>query len=93
MRFPLLALVILSVFIDAATAQNGSGALRNAEETGTALFSTLQAGSFAGSEDVRNFEALQRAVEEQKCKGATLLWVPLPDRTHATQIFTSLKSP
>jgi hypothetical protein len=61
--------------------------VKDAASTRAALSAAIQTRSFAGPEDVKNFAALQQAIEPQKCEGTTVSWVLLPDRARATEIF------
>jgi hypothetical protein len=70
-----------------AAVQNTADMLKNAEATGAALFAAIQAKNFARPEDIKNFEALQRAIDRQKCKDTAISWAILPDRARGTEIF------
>jgi hypothetical protein len=68
-------------------AQEAADPVKNAEDTGAALFSAIQANELAGAHDIRNFAALSHAIDAQKCPGMTVSFVMLPDRQHASQVF------
>jgi hypothetical protein len=93
MRFSLTILVVFSVVTTAARAEDAADVLRRAEATGAALFAAIQAKNLAGPGDIKNFEALQRAIDSQTCTGTTIAWILLPDRNHATEIFGIASAP
>lgn len=81
---------MLAVFVavsTASSAQEAADELRHAEARGAALFAAVRATSLAGPEDIKNFEALQRATDPQKCKDTTIAWILLPDRNQATELY------
>jgi hypothetical protein len=83
MRLPFVILVTTV----AAAQGTAADVLKHAEATGAALFAAIQAKSLAGPDDIQNFEALQRAIDPQKCPETTISWILLPDQKKATEIF------
>jgi hypothetical protein len=84
MRFVVATLLFVSAV---SLAQDASDPVKQAETTGEALFSAINSKDFAGSQDVKNLDALQRAVDAQKCPGTTVSLILLPDRQHASEVF------
>lgn len=87
MRFARTILAIFGAITLTAAAPDATVALGNAETTGAALFAAMQANNLAKPQDIKNFDALQRAVDPLTCPGTTLSWILLPDATHATRLF------
>jgi hypothetical protein len=82
--------VLLAALLFASTvslAQSASVPVEQAEMTGAELFTAISSKDFATSQDIKNFDALQRALDAQRCPGTTLSLILLPDRQHAYQVF------
>ena len=84
MRFLIVALLSASAV---SVAQDASNALKHAESTGAALFNAFNSKDFAGSQDIKNIDALERAINAQKCPGTVVSLILLPDRQHASEVF------
>lgn len=84
MRLPLAGLLIVS---SVSSGQDTSDAVKQAETTGAALFVAISTKDFAGSQDIKNLDALQRALDAQKCPGTTMALIVLPDHQHASEVF------
>ena len=82
MRFQFAVMLVMSA---SAAAQDSVDAVKQAETTGSALFAAMQAKALVAPGDLKNLEALQRAVDGQKCPGVTISWVLLPDRSQPTE--------
>lgn len=61
--------------------------IERAETTGRALFAAVQEKNFATSQDIRNYEALQRAIDAQSCPHTNISLILLPNREQPTEVF------
>ena len=84
MRFVLGALLLVSAV---SSAQDAADPVKQAERTGAALYGAISGKDFAGSQDIRNLDVLQRALDAQKCPGTTVTLIVLPDHQHASEVY------
>jgi hypothetical protein len=85
---PYASLMLLAaIFSPSLSAQMAVGHLGGAETIGAALFDAISANELAGPADITNFDALQRAIDAQKCPGTSVSFVLLPNRRHASELY------
>jgi hypothetical protein len=84
-------LLLLATFLSTSSittsAQAAFGQVGGAETIGAALFDAISANELAQPTDIINFEALQRAIDAQKCSGTTVSFVLLPNRRHPSELY------
>ena len=80
-------MLLAAIFSTSSSAQVAFDHVAGAEAIGAALFDAISGNELAGQSDIINFEALQRAIDAQKCPGTTVSFVLLPNRRDASELY------